>query len=212
MTVESVTVPQTLDPTYPAAGDDKSEGDNHIRNLKRMAVLIGWEYVGKATASASSYISTYDIAPFVTGYDYQVVFSEVYFSADAASFNLYATTGGGVQDTANDFPHAARGADSVPSINTVSSLAQNYVTLIDADTGNATTERCGGEVTIINPYSASGLRPVQFKVINNNGGVASSLYGGAAYKPLTAVDGLYFASSSGTITAGTFSLYRRYRV
>lgn len=211
MTIETVTVPQSLDPTYPAVGDNKNEGDNHIRNTKRMAVLIGWEYVGKATASASSAISTYAIQPFVTGYDYQVVFSEVYFSVDSASFNLYATTGGGNQDTGNDMPHAARVAVSTPTIGTISSLAQNWITLIDADTGQVTTERCGGEVTIINPYSTNGVRSIQFKVINNNAGVLRAAYGGGCYKPATAVDGLYFVPSSGTITAGTFSLYRRYR-
>lgn len=34
MTVESVTYISDLDDTYPAGGDSKSEGDNHIRNIK----------------------------------------------------------------------------------------------------------------------------------------------------------------------------------
>ena len=35
MTIESVTYITDLDKTYPAAGDNISEGDDHIRNIKK---------------------------------------------------------------------------------------------------------------------------------------------------------------------------------
>ena len=36
MTIESATTISTLDPNNPAGGDDRKEGDNHIRMLKEV--------------------------------------------------------------------------------------------------------------------------------------------------------------------------------
>jgi hypothetical protein len=51
MTVEVVTTINTLDPTLPAFGDPKAEGDNHLRNIKSALKTTFPNVAGAVTVS-----------------------------------------------------------------------------------------------------------------------------------------------------------------
>ena len=64
MTIETATYLSQLDATYPASGDAKSEGDNHIRLLKS-TIKATWPNL-TATPITDKIKSKFTISPFYT--------------------------------------------------------------------------------------------------------------------------------------------------
>lgn len=210
MTVESMITPQDANVANPAAGDDLSEGDDHLRGIKVMLKKMGWEVVGTATASASASISTYSIQPFVAGYDYRLEADGVYLSA-SGTLNSRVSTGGGSADSGANYSYSGffESGGTVSGNNSASTTAWQ----VGQSWGNATNERGHLSIEIINPTDTYAGRFAKIEAGYHNNStttVVMTQYQGS-YMATTAIDGLVVVPAAGTITAGNFKLYRRFR-
>lgn len=212
MTVEVVVTPQDLVPGFPVSGDRLAEVGGHLRYLKVALKTIGWEHCGSVSASASASLGTYATHPFVSGFDYQIVLADLYFSTTASTQLLRVTTGGGTADTGSNYGYSYIHCTQGGSATAAGSASATSIEIANAQ-GDATTERTSMVVTILNPASATNDRIITYDgfVQSATTTTAYVLFGGGHYNPTTAVDGLSFLPSSGTITAGTLNIYRRYR-
>lgn len=210
MTVEAQITPQDADVANPAAGDDLSEGDDHVRGIKVMLKKLALEHVGTITAAAAASVNTYSsIGTFVAGYDYILVGEGVYGSAVAA---LYAqvSTGGGSAAGAN-YLGSYNGVTN--ATNSAGSGATAQVRLSGGNSvGNASAEATRFELTILNPMGTANPRHLHYTAggVLDAGATTYSLHGDAVYNTATAVDGLVITVNGANIT-GVFKLYRRYR-
>lgn len=212
MTVEVVTSPQDLVPGFPRSSDPLVESGGHLRALKVALKTIGWEHCGAVSASASASLGTYATHPFVANFDYQIVLTDLYFSTTASTQRLRVSTGGGTDDTGANYSHAYIHYDTATNNTAVGGIGGTSIELSPAQ-GDATTERTCMTVTILAPASATNDRVISYEGFVQSATTTTGylIYGGGVYNPTTAVDGLTFYPSSGTITAGTLNIYRRYR-
>ena len=63
MTVESVTYINNLNKTYPAAGDSRTEGDDHIRNIKKALENTFANFTGAEIACTEAQINYLNVTP-----------------------------------------------------------------------------------------------------------------------------------------------------
>jgi hypothetical protein len=206
MSVESVAVPQDLNASWPAAGDPRSEGDDHIRNTKTAVLFMGLEKIELQTASAAAQVTF--THTFVAGYDYIVIADGVYTSGGGGV--SVRVRNSGVADSGSNYAYAHTGWSTVGAADTGSSAGTTSFPVC-GQTGDATAERSGFEIEILNPADTGNARTILFRSMTINSAVSNMYYraGGCLYRSTTAVDGFHIGLG-GTIT-GNFCLYRRTR-
>jgi hypothetical protein len=210
MALETVAVVQDLVVTNPAAGDDISAGDDHIRNIKTVAKTLCWETVGTYAAAAVASVNTYtQFGAFAAGYDYLMVVDAAYIDTAAQDMNLRVTTSGGTPDAGANYTYTrlnvAVGTESVTTAaaQTTSPLCPNF--------SDSATARAAFEVMAWNPAGTTNPRHMRHKLVMMDSADASYFSTGSTfYITTTAVDGVQFYPASGNFT-GTVSMYRRLR-
>jgi hypothetical protein len=199
--------PQDADVANPAAGDPRSEGDDHIRGIKVMLKKLVYEQVGTITASGAASVNTYSsIGTFVAGYDYILVGDSVYGSAVTGLTARPIVSGSPVSANLISSYHGANGG--VASVGSTSAIAITGGLSI----GDSSTETSRLEVTAYNPMGTANPRHFSFSCggVQNGGTTTQSMSGDGVYQSASQVEGIQILPSSGTIT-GVFKLYRRFR-
>lgn len=212
MTVESVTYPRDLNVLYPEDSSPRSQIDDHIRNCKTALKTNAWELVGDVLVSST--IDTYSTHPFVANYDYQLVIDDAYFSDVSTAVHLRATTGGGTAySTAAGYTYAGYGLRTGGSIAHNSASATSIACAAGTpDPGNAITESFRCVIECLKPAGTGAGRSIMIDVAYMADGASDFAWvkTGAQFNPTTAMDGISFYATVGTVTAANAKLYRRY--
>lgn len=200
MTVESVSTPQDLNTSLPAGSDARSEGDNHIRNIKTAVKRLVWEHVGTYTASGASEVNTATaIAAFVAGYDYLIA-GEGIFTSSLVQVRARLTNSG-TPDTSSVYTYAS-----------AASQAQFLLSIGASNIGDSASEPGILEWLLINPNTSASVKQTKWSLegLSNGGASVYTLTTHGVYSSTSAVNGAVIYPTSGTIT-GTFNMYRRFR-
>ena len=128
MTVETASYISQLDPTYPAAGDPKSEGDNHLRLVK---TVLQTQFPNFGTAAMNATTAELNYVVGVT-------------SGIQSQINTKATKAGDTYTGAHDFtgatptvPTATAGDSSAAAASTAFVVSTVFSAALPGQTGNA---------------------------------------------------------------------------
>jgi hypothetical protein len=219
MTIETVTHISDLNQSYPASGDDPSEGDDHIRNIKKALATdfaninaavtatptqlnnIGLVLISTATASS---VATVDFTSGITSaYDeYELHIVNAIPATTGVGARLLTTLDGSNWDVTN---YSSSFFDS-----TANSTSTANIMLSDA-TAVSNTTNSPGLCCVVKVFAPSGTTAnkaftVQSVYGTGTGGMQTG-FGGAIRATTSAVTGLRFLFSSGNITSGLFKMY-----
>lgn len=228
MTVESVSHISDLNVSYPAAGDARSEGDDHLRNLKvalktdfpnitgpvtpTQTVLnnIGKVLLATASASASATIdfttaidSTYD------EYELHIINAVPTNNNDVPWLRTSTDAGANFASTAGDyFWTLSTGRNATATVTNGSTTATKIE--LSRQTVSSTASD-GGFSAVIRLFDPSGTACKKQLAWDGNTGIANTgleTINGVAYRDNTAdIDALRFLFSTGTTASGKFKLY-----
>lgn len=195
------------------ATDDKIliQDTSNSDNLKTVLVsdvagLGAVSFIGVQTASASPQLDFTGLSNYS-----KVVFvlNEIAPATDNVELRFRTSTDNGstFDSGASDYRYAARSATTVPSATQNGSTATAYISLGDAQVGNAANEFAAGEVTLINPTSAA-WKHVLYNITYQSALTAFLWYQGASVRATAAdVDAVRFYFSSGNIASGSIYAY-----
>lgn len=233
MTVETATYISQLNPAYPAAGDARSEGDDHIRlnkavlqnqftNLGAAAVTVTAAQINVlakspyavllATASASA-SATID---FTTGidstyeeYELHIINAIPATNTDLPWLRTSSDAGSNWASASGDYEYQI--ARSTGTAMTVSNGAGTATKFVLADTA-PTVSPLNGVVRFFDPASTAAVKQFSWDLayINAAGGGTGGvriIASGRRNVTGSAVNGIRFMFSTGNITSGKFKLY-----
>lgn len=236
MTVEAVAHISDLNATYPAAGDNPQEGDDHIRNIKLALRADFPNITGPVTATqaqlnaaasgstgglvllATASASASAAIDFTTGidgtyeeYEFHII-NAVAATAGVVPWLRTSANGGtsfdaGVGDYSYTYVSAAAGAVAASS----SSTSSSNVVLGDATPQtSATIGGWSGVVRIFDPAGTVSRKRMNWSLGANSSNLASGdiFYTGSGSRFSTAaLNAIRFLFSSGNIASGKFKLY-----
>lgn len=235
MSVESATYTSQLNSALPAAGDARSEGDDHIRLLKA-TIQATWPNLGAAavtptaaqinvlakspygfllaTASASN-SATIDFTTLIdsTYEEYEFHIIEALPATNGASPWLRTST-----DAGSTFPSSSGDYDwtlskAKTTTATVSNGSTTATKIILSDAAVYSTASGGGFSAVVrffNPAGTAAKTRFQWLGASNEDstlGGMSIVHGAGSRGTTEDIDGIRFMFSTGNITSGKFKLY-----
>lgn len=228
MTVESVSFISDLNASYPAAGDNLTEGDDHIRNIKTAIKASFTGVTGAVTATHTElnlstglvFLSTQTASSSAT-IDFTTGISSTYEEYELHIVNAVpATTSEAYLRTSTDggstFAASAGNYDCV-------NLTADGTTVATSTTGSTAFRLSGGVNSVLNTAARGGISGV-VRFFNpaeatmdkrftwqcgfmNNSSVHEFVSGSGVRDATADIDAIRFMFSSGNIASGTFRLY-----
>jgi hypothetical protein len=218
MTIESVTHISDLNQAYPASGDDPSEGDDHLRNIKKALTTdfpninaavtatptqlnnIGLVQISTATASA---VATVDFTSGITSaYDeYELHIINATPATNNVQAKILTTSDGSSWDVSGYSGSLVIVSGSVGS---TSLIPLSEASLISS------TAASGGISSVVKIFSPSSTTANKMFFVNStyaSTGTNFCAMGGIIRTTTSAVTGLRFLFSSGNVASGLFKLY-----
>ena len=196
----------TADYTLTFPNDD---GDaNEVLKTNGSGVLSwgaggGWAFVSAVTASGSSSVV---FAGMATGYDYQIVYSNIQPATDAKHFKCLLGIAGPTYRTSAYYGTASGLSGTAVQSNTETT----YIRLSDNNMGTATDEQGRGMITLIDPAnSGTDTNYLHQSEYHNSGSGFDFAIGGGHYQTSEAHTDIQFLYASGNIATGFFKLYQR---
>jgi hypothetical protein len=233
MPVETATYISDLNASYPAAGDARSEGDDHIRLVKatvkatfpniNSAVTVtdeqlnsvtsrGPVLISSATASASSAVD------FTSGIDstyeeYEIHLINVISSnATAISLRTSANAGSSWDSSSGDYDWTRVSARTTSTSVANGSTTATDIPLNGANTVDFTTAMGGysGVIRIFNPAGTASHKRINWQLSTATSGTRGNIEvvtGSGSRFSTAAINGVRFYVASSTIASGKFLLY-----
>jgi hypothetical protein len=215
MTIEVVSNISDLNQSYPAPGDDPSEGDDHIRNIKKALLAdlpnitgpvtatqsqlnsIGLFQISTATASG---VATVDFTSGLTSaYDeYELHIVNAVPATTSVTAKLLTTSDGVTWDTT--------GYTGTLVNNSAATVASPTFIGLSASSAVTNTASDGGVCAVVKLFSPSNTTASKMVFVNATA-AATSVMGGMARATTSAITGLRFLFSSGNVASGLFKLY-----
>lgn len=157
-------------------------------------------FVSSQSASSSSAVT---FTGLTSGYDYVVLIDGLYASSQVALYARF-TTGGGTPDSGSVYNDTAMYGTSSISVASRTGVTTMYV----GEMSSSSTSKTAYKVEISNPADTGNSREIRSEgsyFVTTTPYLFSSR---GHYRSTTAADGITFIPASGTITAGTFNLYK----
>tara|TARA_R110000823_G_C15929061_1_gene499326 strand:- start:1480 stop:2409 length:930 start_codon:yes stop_codon:yes gene_type:complete len=163
----------------------------------------GWNFVSAVTASGSASVV---FAGMATGYDYQIVYSDIQPATDAKHFKCLLGIAGPTYRTSAYYGTASGLSGTAVQSNTETT----HIRLSDNNMGTATDEHGRGMITLIDPAnSGTDTNYLHQSEYHNSGSGFDFAIGGGHYQTSEANTDIQFLYASGNIATGSFKLYQR---
>lgn len=205
-----ITYDASGNPAHVATGNDgqvlTSAGAGAAPAFEALPTGGGWEFVSSVTASTSSTVAFTTMA---TGYDYQVTWSTVLLSVDGMNPGLQAQLG----TTGPSYVTSGYSGTGVSITSSGASGSQGNITTYittqgSTDFGNQADEAGSGEMTILDPGANAPSSAFGLHMYGKSDSTPNMVSFGT-YCPSNVYTAIKFYPNSGTITSGTFKLYKR---